>query len=215
MGLAQKMIKESIQRAVDVIRNADAVFIGNGAGMGVGSGLGTYRGINAATWPPLARRAMVFHQMSSPGWFSQKPNFAWAFWHWRYTLYTELPPHQGYTILKEICEKKKYGGFSFTTNIDGHWIASGFPEDRIVEIHGSVRYMQCNQQCNATIWPVKPQEITKLVVQSDDHVNDPLPTCINCGGIARPNVLMYSDFDWLSERCESQKKKSKPMVSLN
>jgi len=195
---------QGLKRAVELIRNADAIFIGTGAGMGVGSGLGTFRGKNAGVWAPLERRNMVFPDMSSPRWFTQDPHFAWAFWHWRYTAYTSVTPHEGYTILKKICDQKKYAGFSFTSNIDGHWVASGFSEDRILECHGSLRYMQCHRQCKHDIWAANNEEITQLVPVSDEKMNDPLPKCIHCGNVARPNVLMFGDWEWFDDRCVVQ-----------
>ncbi len=32
----------------------------------------------------------------------------------------------------------------------------------------------------------------------------PLPECIHCGGLARPNVLMFDDYEWLSHRTQQQ-----------
>lgn len=32
-----------------------------------------------------------------------------------------------------------------------------------------------------------------------------LPTCGNCGEIERPNILMFGDWDWNSERSDSQR----------
>jgi len=194
---------EVLKQAANAIKLADGIFIGSGAGMGVSSGLGTFRGRNAGVWPPLERRGMDFSEMSCPDWFDKNPNFAWAFWNYRYVAYTTAEPHQGYTILKEIADKKRLGGFSFTSNIDGHWIAAGFPEDRVVECHGSVRYMQCHKECSEApckIWPAPHEEITQLVLANDEHVNNPLPSCIGCKGLSRPNVLMFGDFGWIDER---------------
>lgn len=30
------------------------------------------------------------------------------------------------------------------------------------------------------------------------------PTCPRCGGLARPNVLMFTDFEWLEHRAQQQ-----------
>jgi NAD-dependent SIR2 family protein deacetylase len=33
---------------------------------------------------------------------------------------------------------------------------------------------------------------------------DPLPTCPNCGGLARPNILMFGDWAWVPHRSQAQ-----------
>ena len=53
--------------------------------MGVDSGLGTFRGINAASWQPLKAMGMEFPRMSTPRWFHNDPQLAWAFWTWRFS----------------------------------------------------------------------------------------------------------------------------------
>lgn len=41
----------------------------------------------------------------------------------------------GYYLLKEWAASKPLGGFSFTSNIDGHWLRCGFPgKSRIQEV---------------------------------------------------------------------------------
>ena len=50
-------------------------------------------------------------------------------------------------------------GFS---NIDNHWLAAGFPENRVLECHGSICYMQCVKhavgKCQTDIWPTDPKD---------------------------------------------------------
>jgi len=138
-------------------------------------------------------------------------NFAWGFWHYRYKAYTTNKPHRGYDLLLEWMKAKKYGGFSFTSNIDGHWEACGLSSDRIVECHGSVRFLQCagvphssEINCESDFWPVE-----KLEMEIDAKTScaaEPHPTCKHCGGRARPNVMMFDDYSYISTRLEAQEK---------
>ena len=34
-----------------------------------------------------------------------------------------------------------------------------------------------------------------------------IPKCIRCGGVARPNILMFGDFSWLSDRTREQERR--------
>ena len=36
------------------------------------------------------------------------------------------------------------------------------------------------------------------------HALDPLPACPRCGGLARPNILMFSDWEWDPRRTNEQ-----------
>eukprot|EP01119_Soliformovum_irregulare_P000414 TRINITY_DN10288_c0_g1_i1.p1 TRINITY_DN10288_c0_g1~~TRINITY_DN10288_c0_g1_i1.p1 ORF type:complete len:307 (+),score=70.76 TRINITY_DN10288_c0_g1_i1:166-1086(+) len=195
--------REPLQKAAELIREADAILINTGAGMGVGSGLGTFRGPNAGVWPPLIKMNIDFSEMSNPKWFQTNPHLAWAFWHFRYTAYTGAEPHDGYHILKKWAESKPSGGFAFTSNIDGHWKRCGFPENKIIEVHGALSHLQCtDRRCGeGEIWPTPHDTIIGLKPDGEkDEMLDPLPSCTICGKVARPNVLMFEDWGWHSER---------------
>ncbi|WP_332460139.1 Sir2 family NAD-dependent protein deacetylase, partial [Caballeronia calidae] len=55
---------------------------------------------------------------------------------------------------------------AYTSNVDGHFQAAGFPADRVVECHGSIHTVQCAQPCSGALWPrpcqnAQPLELTK------------------------------------------------------
>eukprot|EP01124_Arcella_intermedia_P031539 TRINITY_DN7138_c0_g1_i1.p1 TRINITY_DN7138_c0_g1~~TRINITY_DN7138_c0_g1_i1.p1 ORF type:complete len:283 (+),score=55.32 TRINITY_DN7138_c0_g1_i1:24-872(+) len=196
-------VSVEVEKAAKYLKEADAILIGTGAGMGVDSGLGTFRGRNAGVWPPLVRLNMDFTEASNPKWFPTQPNFAWAFWVYRYNAYTSKEPHQGYHILKNLSTKKKFGAFSYTSNIDGHWLKCGFEENRVFECHGTVHYMQCQKPCQEFIYPTSPEEMSKMVFVKDDYVQN-LPHCPKCGLVARPNVDMFDDVEIITIRQKQQ-----------
>eukprot|EP01124_Arcella_intermedia_P033614 TRINITY_DN8102_c0_g2_i1.p1 TRINITY_DN8102_c0_g2~~TRINITY_DN8102_c0_g2_i1.p1 ORF type:complete len:285 (+),score=67.84 TRINITY_DN8102_c0_g2_i1:96-857(+) len=171
--------------------------------MGVDSGLGTFRGKNAGVWPPLIDLKLDFVSVSNPKWFTKDPQFAWAFWQYRYSLYSTNKPHEGYTILNNIASQKKFGSFSYTSNIDGHWLATGLSEDRVLECHGSVHFLQCND-CDI-VYPTPRDEVLNLKLLSPEKVES-TPKCPTCHAISRPNVLMFGDWDYIATRYDQQNK---------
>eukprot|EP00808_Paulinella_micropora_P013067 g2892.t1 len=211
MKLVEALVKQpDIVRAAKAIQAVDALYVGTGAGMGVSSGLGTFRGKTAGIWPPLKKLGIDFTQMSNPKWFTydkgmhqRSINFAWSFWHFRYQAYTTSEPHPGYGYITDWCKKMPLGGFSFTSNIDGHWEAAGFPVDRILECHGSVHFMQCASGCSEQIWPVTT-EFNMEIDHATDCAKEPLPKCKHCDQGARPNVLMFGDWHFLPNRHDLQ-----------
>lgn len=119
--------------------------------------------------------------------------------------YTGNRPHRGYDMMVNWAKTKpRWGAFSFTSNIDGHWEAAGFPADRINECHGSIRYWQCldrntskHTKCQREVWP---RSEWKMEVDPATDCGLELPTCPTCGALARPNVLMFGDMGWLPVR---------------
>lgn len=193
--------------AAEAIRNADALLICAGAGMGVDSGLPDFRG-NEGFWkayPVVARLGLSFSEMANPAWFKEDPHLAWAFYGHRLQLYRETNPHAGFGRLLEWATHKPDGYFVFTSNVDGHFQKAGFDPERIVECHGSIHHFQCADYCRDKIWPAAEEAVR--VDMASFRAGDPLPRCRHCGGMARPNIMMFGDFGWQHERTMEQQKR--------
>jgi NAD-dependent SIR2 family protein deacetylase len=197
-------VQENIKKAIEAIKESDALFITAGAGMGVDSGLPDFRG-NSGFWkayPPIAKLGLSFSEMANPVWFEKKPNMAWAFYGHRLNLYRQTVPHKGYKMLLDIGKKKKYGYFVFTSNVDGQFQKAGFDDAFIEECHGSIHHLQCTQPCSSEIWDASQ---LKINIEMDlFEAANPLPKCKKCGALARPNILMFSDWNWISYRSVEQ-----------
>ncbi len=193
-----------IIEAAKAITEADVLFISAGAGMGVDSGLPDFRG-NEGFWnayPALKDEKISFYDLANPSWFSNDPGRAWGFYGHRFNLYKKTKPHQGFRILLNWALEKESKSFVFTSNVDGHFQKAGFSEEQIYECHGSINYLQCSEQCCSAIWPLfEPQfeiDPEKLLAIGQ------LPKCKQCTAIARPNILMFGDWAWISRRSVEQ-----------
>jgi NAD-dependent SIR2 family protein deacetylase len=196
-----------LQTAAKRVRSADALLITAGAGMGVDSGLPDFRG-NEGFWrayPMLAKLGLRFEAMANPAWFDQAPELAWAFYGHRLNLYRRTKPHPGFGHLLELGRSKPLGYFVYTSNVDGHFQKAGFDPERIVECHGSIEHWQCTARCCQQIWEAPPQEIA--IDEAQFVAQRPLPACHHCGAVARPNVLMFGDGRWLSQRSAAQERR--------
>jgi NAD-dependent SIR2 family protein deacetylase len=194
---------DAIERVAAAIRDADALLITAGAGMGVDSGLPDFRG-GAGFWkayPPYEKLGLRFEQMANPALFASDPQLAWGFYGHRLNLYRATRPHAGFTQLLAWAATKPCAYFVFTSNVDGHFQAAGFAPDRIVECHGSIHHLQCAQSCDGTIWPA---DVSVEVDPETMRAVGPLPRCPWCGGPARPNILMFGDGYWISDRTDGQ-----------
>jgi NAD-dependent SIR2 family protein deacetylase len=195
---------DALDQAARLIEQADALVIAAGAGMGVDSGLPDFRG-NQGFWnayPALGQRELGFATVASPRTFHTDPRLAWGFYGHRLKLYRETVPHAGFGILREWAARMPLGAFVFTSNVDGQFQKAGFEQDAVVECHGSIHWLQCASPCCDEIWPADD-----LVTDVDTEAcqwRGALPTCPHCGGLARPNILMFGDGEWLEGRSESQ-----------
>jgi NAD-dependent SIR2 family protein deacetylase len=194
---------EALDRAATAIREAEAILIGAGAGMGVDSGLPDFRGDEGfwKAYPPFAERGLSFVDLASPDWFAIDPALAWGFYGHRLELYRRTEPHDGFGWLARWGARKCHGLFVFTSNVDGQFQQAGYASEQIVECHGSIHHLQCSVPCSESIW----DNVTSVSVNERTFRADPpLPTCPSCGSVARPNILMFGDGGWHPQRTWQQ-----------
>ncbi|WP_307795834.1 Sir2 family NAD-dependent protein deacetylase [Amycolatopsis sp. 195334CR] len=187
-----------IDRAAEWIGGADAVLVCAGAGMGVDSGLPDYRGDEGfwRAYPPYARLGLSFAELADPGHFGADPELAWGFFGHRLDLYRNTVPHRGFGLLRGWHASTRV----FTSNVDGQFQRAGWPEDHVGEVHGSIHHLQCFTGCSDRIWSADGIEVQ--VDPDTMRAHPPLPACPDCGGLARPNILMFDDFGWLPHRSD-------------
>ncbi len=195
---------QAIHAAAEAISGADAILIGAGAGMGVDSGLPDFRGKEGfwRAYPIFQKLGYSFEEMANPAWFEQDPPLAWGFYGHRLNLYRSTEPHMGYTMLKTWGEQKSGGVFVFTSNVDGQFQKAGFPESSIYECHGSIHHLQCIGPCSNAVWNNMDTKVE--IDEATLNAQPPLPRCPRCGKLARPNILMFGDWYWNSNRASEQ-----------
>ncbi len=194
-----------IERAAEAVAQADAMLIGAGAGMGVDSGLPDFRGDEGfwESYPPFEERGLDFYDLANPRWFHEDPRLAWGFYGHRLHLYRETDPHAGHRHLLDWGEAMAADPFVFTSNVDGQFQKAGCPEGEILECHGTIHHLQCGEACRRAVWPAEGVDIE--IDEETFRARGELPRCRHCGGIARPNVLMFGDVGWVGDRTERQK----------
>ncbi len=200
--LPKNELEDRLKLAAAELNDADAILIGAGAGMGVDSGLPDFRGDQGfwKAYPPF--RGRQFSEMSNPRWFRDDPEQAWGFFGHRYNLYRDATPHAGFSLLHEWSCQARLGHFVFTSNVDGHFQRAGFDADSVLECHGSINHLQCVACCTRQIWQTDNLNID--VCQDTICAKSTVPTCSDCGKLARPNILMFGDYHWLEDRSEEQ-----------
>jgi NAD-dependent SIR2 family protein deacetylase len=190
-------------RAAEAIRGADALVVTAGAGMGVDSGLPDFRG-DAGFWkayPMYERLGLSFVDAANPEHFERDPAFGWGFYGHRLALYRRTVPHEGFAILRRWIAARPRGGFVVTSNVDGQFQKAGFDPGRVHEIHGSIHHLQCLGSCGGGIWDAEEgADVDEATMRARR-----IPRCRSCGGVARPNVLMFGDLGWIPDRSAAQR----------
>ena len=176
LGLKMNDSQDNFLKAALAMSEAKTLVVTAGAGIGVDSGLPDFRGPEGfwRAYPPLKKLGLTLPEMSTPAWFTDDPHFTWGFFGHRKNLYKATKPHKGFDILKNWADSMENGYFVFTSNVDGHFQKAGFDEDRVVECHGSINYLQ---QVNGRgkIWPF-PDDQKVNVDENTLQAMDPLPT---------------------------------------
>lgn len=198
-GMAQE-----VSRASSLIRDADALIITAGAGIGIDAGLPDFRGANGFwnAYPALGRAGIQFEEIANPRAFIESPRLVWGFYGHRLNLYRTTEPHNGFRILQAIAERMPHGAFVFTSNVDGQFQKAGFSDERIVECHGSVHYLQCIDGCDDYVWPASG--LKPVIDELEGAMTSRLPTCPVCRKLARPNILMFNDPYWIGNETYEQ-----------
>ncbi|BBA71485.1 SIR2 family NAD-dependent protein deacylase [Geobacter sulfurreducens] len=197
-------LRERFLRAAEALRRAEVLVITAGAGMGVDSGLPDFRGDSGfwKAYPPYERLGITFVGAANPAHFERDPAFGWGFYGHRTNLYRATVPHAGFGILRAWVERYGLDHFVVTSNVDGQFQKAGFAEDRILEVHGSIHHLQCTKPCTMAIWENRETIPVDESTMRAGHI----PRCIHCGDVARPNILMFGDYGWISGRTARQQR---------
>ena len=202
----QSALVDLAAHAAELIDQADAIVVAAGAGMGVDSGLPDFRGTQGfwQAYPALAQARLDFPSVASPKTFSRDPRLAWGFYGHRLALYRRTIPHEGFRILLELGARTAQGLGVFTSNVDGQFQRAGFDPARVHECHGSIHHLQCTRPCCEALWLAEGFE--PEVDEATCTLRGAPPLCPHCGALARPNLLMFGDWDWIATRSEGQER---------
>jgi NAD-dependent SIR2 family protein deacetylase len=193
---------DELRRAAELIAGADALLVCAGAGMGVDSGLPDFRGPEGfwRAYPPYRALGLRFEELADPMHFAGDPELAWGFYGHRLDLYRRTEPHPGFAVLRKWARRLPVR--VFTSNVDGQFQRAGFAGTAVTECHGSIHHLQCTVDCGQPVWAADGVDVT--VDPATMRALPPLPSCPACAALARPNILMFGDMDWVADRSRLQ-----------
>ncbi len=197
--------KSVFEQAAAIISKSRSLIVTAGAGMGVDSGLPDFRGPRGfwRAYPMYEKLGISFVEAANPRHFESNPSFGWGFYGHRIRMYRETMPHPGFFLLLKWIDTLGLESFVVTSNVDGHFQKAGFDSEKILEVHGSIHFLQCIRPCGRTIW----ENHEEIPVDFSTMLARHIPRCAACGDVARPNILMFGDYSWISDRTDGQRDK--------
>ncbi len=164
-----------VEKLAKILANSKrAVFFG-GAGVSTESGIPDFRSAGGIYNQRLNKNFRP-EEMASYSFFVNHPEDFFDFYRTRF-VYLDAKPNAGHKALAEL-ERRGNLAAIVTQNIDGlHQVAGS---KTVYELHGSIRRSFC-VNCGA--------------VYDVDFIlnNKPVPHCEKCGGIVRPDVVLYEE----------------------
>ena len=162
-----------VEKLVSVIENSRRIVFFGGAGVSTESGIPDFRSTDGLyhqkyDFPP--------EEILSYSFFMENPEEFYRFYRDK-MIYQDAIPNMAHRVLKKWELESKISTV-ITQNIDGLHQAAG--SQNVIELHGSVYRNYC-MSCK------KSYDLEFMMHEKN------VPECTECGGIVRPDVVLYEE----------------------
>jgi NAD-dependent deacetylase len=170
-------VQEQIETVRGWIDAAQRIVVLTGAGISTDSGIPDFRGPKGL-WtqnPEAEKMATIGHYMADPEVRKRS-------WRMRLEMGIErLEPNAGHLALAELARRGRLDTL-ITQNVDGLHQKGGVPDAAVVEIHGTLREVQC-MECDERA-PIE-RALARVRAGEED------PACRSCGGILKSATISF------------------------
>lgn len=186
--------RDRILKVRDLLKEADYVLIGAGAGLSVAAGM-EYSGESFEKNYREFIDKYYFDDLYSASFYDFKTQEEkWAFFARMIKLnrYNDKPL-QLYQELYELVRSKNY--FVLSTNVDGQFYNSGFDAEKVFEIQGDYCFLQCENACHDKLY--YNRELVEEWIQNTKDCRIPsalVMKCPVCGGNMDMNLRKDANF---------------------
>jgi NAD-dependent deacetylase len=172
----------TIAEVAGLIARAERLLFITGAGISADSGLPTYRGVGGLYQDRHTADDIPVEVALSGGMFEYRPAITWKYIWQVGEACVRARPNDAHRCLAAL-EARKADVWVITQNVDGLHRAAG--SRNLVEVHGhafDLYCVACGQACDAQA----------LINGYGAPVELP-PRCPSCGGIVRPDVVLFGE----------------------
>ena len=164
-----------IERLAEILRGSRRIVFFGGAGMSTESGIPDFRS-SEGLYSKTLHKHFSPEEMVSHSFFAQHTKEFYDFYR-EHLLYPQAKPNAGHEALAELERQGKLKAI-VTQNIDGLHQQAG--SNNIIELHGSVKRNFC-MDCH-------------MFYDMEYIMNSrPVPRCQHCGGLVKPDVVLYEE----------------------
>lgn len=191
---SMKNFSDKINRVKDLLKNADAVVIGAGAGLSTSAGF-EYSGERFKKYFSDFGEKYGITDMYSGGFYPyQTLEEYWAWWSRQIycNRYIDAPKPLYQKLLSLVKDKDC---FVITTNVDHCFQKSGFDKQRLFYMQGDYGLFQCCEPCCQKTYD--NEELVLKMVQLQKNMKIPselVPYCPNCGQPMTTNLRCDDSF---------------------
>jgi len=168
----------SIERIVALLAASRSVLFITGAGISADSGLPTYRGIGGLYNINHTEDGMPIEQAISGEVMVERPELTWKYLAQIERACRGARYNRAHEVIAEI-EAHFERVWTLTQNVDGLHRAAG--ARNVIDIHGDMHHIRCT---SCEYWQA---------VEDYSAFSFP-PRCPDCGGILRPDVVLFGEF---------------------
>lgn len=154
---------------------AERILVFTGAGLSTASGIPDFRGPNGV-W---TQRSPVYYQTFLEDEAARRDY--WAFKEQGYAAFRDAQPNAGHHAIVELERAGKLLAV-VTQNVDGLHQASGLPSDKVIELHGTNREVEC-VECRRRESPKR--------CMAEFAATGRVPLCRDCAAPMKPAVVMF------------------------
>lgn len=174
----------TIEEVAGIISSHQNIAIITGAGVSAESGVFTYKD-NSETWE-IEGKHLSLQEVMNISILESSPLEFWQNIQYNRIRFASCSPNQVHYALSDFIQFYNSIGRKaslITQNIDGLDRSILGDNPNLYEIHGNTHEMRCMFNCCEILFPCPPL---------DDMIST-IPMCPECGGLARPNVLLYGE----------------------
>ena len=168
---------DQIDLASDMILQSKKLVVFTGAGMSTESGISDFRS-PGGVWSRFDPNEFTFQKFLSSEESREK------YWEFSTSSWSEMAaaqPNPGHHAIAELHSIGKLDCV-ITQNIDGLHQKSGIPEEKVIELHGTARWVSC-LECG--------QRYPREQIQARLDAGIKVPRCDSCGGIMKPATVSF------------------------
>uniref|UniRef100_A0A7S3IAN1 Deacetylase sirtuin-type domain-containing protein n=1 Tax=Fabrea salina TaxID=342563 RepID=A0A7S3IAN1_9CILI len=171
------------EAAMNILEKENLVFL-LGAGVSAESGVFTYKD-DDETWE-IEGQSYKQQEVHTVDVMQSYPLEFWQNMHFNRMRISSTSPNQSHLSIAEFYHFLNSKGRQvsvITQNIDGFDREVLGPDARLYELHGNLHLQRCMFECSLEAIPGPPvSEFLEII-----------PCCPNCGGLMRPNVLLFGE----------------------